>query len=173
MTTRVLAGLLLAAGAGSTLSAGGGAEFDRIVKAIESHYGAEPLHIPFMGLASFVVSVAHPEGAKGFKLAIFEDLKSSADAREWRERDHFMDTVSGPNLHPLVRVHSRRSGEATYIFMDPESKSARILIATFERNEATVIEVKADIDELLKSLEEPDHAGRVLGGKRGDQDRDQ
>jgi hypothetical protein len=141
---------------------GGDAEFDRIVKAIESHYGTRPLHIPFLGVASFFVKVARPDGASGFKLAVFEDLKSAADPGEWRERDRFMDTLSGSNLHPLVRVHSRRNGEATYIFMGPASTSTRVLIATFERNEATVIEVKANIETLLKSLQEPEHAGRTL-----------
>jgi len=159
MRTRVAA-LLIAAGLAGALRADG-AEFERIVKAIQSHYGIEPMHIPFMGLANLVVTVAHPKGASGFKLAVFEDLKSSG-AGEWTERDHFMDSLAGGSLHPLVRVHSRRSGEATYIFMDPASKSGCILIATFERDEATVVEVKADFDTLLHSLEHPESAGHSL-----------
>lgn len=161
MRARMLAAALMALMA-SGAAFGGDAEFDRIVKAIESHYGTRPLHIPFLGVASFFVKVARPDGASGFKLAVFEDLKSAADPGEWRERDRFMDTLSGSNLHPLVRVHSRRNGEATYIFMGPASTSTRVLIATFERNEATVIEVKANIETLLKSLQEPEHAGRTL-----------
>ena len=157
--------LLMAAG----VAFGGDAEFDRIVKAIASHYGAKPLHIPFLGVANFVVKVARPEGTSGFKLAVFEDLKSAPDPHEWRERDRFMDTVANSNLRPLVRVHSRHDGEATYIFMDPAGKpgkSTRVLIAAFQRDQATVIEVKANIETLLKSLEEPAHAGRTLGGDR-------
>lgn len=147
---------------------GGDAEFEHIVKAIESRYGTKPVHVPFMGLANFAVKVAHPEGAGGFHLAVFEglkDLRSGEDPGEWRERDRFMDTLAGKHLRPLVRVHSRHDGEATYIFMGPASKSSkstRLLITTFERNEATVIEVKANIETLLKSLQEPAHAGRTL-----------
>jgi hypothetical protein len=107
----VLAGLLMAAGA----AFGGDADFDRIVKAIESHYGTPRLHIPFMGVASLLVNVAHPEGASGFKLAVFGDLKSSPEYGEWKERDRFMDRVFVGEMHPLVRVHSRRDGNATYI----------------------------------------------------------
>lgn len=168
MRTRALPAVLMALMASGAVF-GGDAEFDRIVKAIESRYGTKPLHVPFMGVANFAVKVAHPEGASGFHLAVFEglrDLKSSGDPPgEWRERDHFMDTLASKNLRPLVRVHSRHDGEATYIFMGPASKSSkstRVLIATFERNEATVIEVQANIETLLNSLQEPAHAGRTL-----------
>jgi len=163
MKARVLAAVLtvlMTSGA----AFGGDAEFDRIVNAIESHYGTRPLHIPFLGVASFFVKVARPKGAGGFKLAVFEDLRSAADSDEWRERDRFMDTLSGSNLHSLVRVHSRHDGEATYIFMSQASKSTRVLIATFERNQATVIEVKANIEALLRSLQEPEHASHTLEG---------
>lgn len=164
MRPRILLAVLIAS---TTAAAGyaGDSEFDRIVKAIESHYGVKPLHIPFMGVASLFVKVARPEGASGVKLAVFEglqDLKSAGDPAEWRTRDRFMDSLAGPGLHPLVRVHSRRNGEATYIFMGPERKSTRVLIASFERNEATVVEVKANIEELLGSLEEPGHASERL-----------
>jgi hypothetical protein len=75
-----------------------------------------------------------------------------------------MDNLSGANLHPLIRVHSRHDHEATYIFMGPSGKSTRVLIATFERDEATVIEVKANIDRLLDSLQDPAHARIRLSG---------
>jgi hypothetical protein len=162
MRARVLAVLLMAAGA----AFGGDADFDRIVKAIESHYGTHRLHIPLMGVASLLVSVARPEGATGFKLAVFEDLKSSPEYGEWKERDRFMDTVFIGEMHPLVRVHSQRGGNATYIFAEPSGKSTRVLIATFERDEATVVEVKVNMSTLLKSIEEPEAAGRTLGGSR-------
>ena len=156
---------LFTAGAGGNLWAGSDPEFDRIVKAIESHYGTRPLHIPFIGVADFFVKVAHPEGVGGVKLAVFEglkDLRTADDPRDWRERDHLMDKLASASLHPMVRVHSRHDGEATYIFMGPSGKSTRLLIATFERNEATVIEVKADIETLMQSLQDPSHAGHTL-----------
>jgi len=159
MSARILAGLLLL----TTTAFGGGAEFDRVVKAIESHYGTQHQHIPFLGLADFAIHITRPEGATGFKLAVFENLKSPPGETEWRERDRFMDTIATEKLRPLIRTHSRHDGEATYIFMDPASKSARILIATFERDQATVIEVQANIDKLLTSLQDPEHAGHTLG----------
>jgi len=62
-------------------------------------------------------------------------------------------------------VHSRHNAEATYIFMGPASKAGkttRVLIAAFEGDHATVVEVKANIDKLIESLREPEHAGNSI-----------
>lgn len=139
-------------------------EFDHIVKAIESHYGTKRTHIPFLGLADFAVKVAHPAGAHGFKLAVFEDLKWSPE--DVADLDKFMRGVSGRGLEPLVRVHSRRDGESTYIFMGEAGKSTKVLIAAFERSEATVVEVKVDMDTLLKWIDSPELAGKSSGERR-------
>ena len=154
MTPRLLAVFLAVSGAAFA----GDWEFDHIVKAIESHYGVKRTHIPFMGLASFAIQIAHPAGTSGFKLAVFEDLKSSRE--DQMELDRFMNGMSGGGLQPLVRAHSRRNAESTYIFMGDEGKSTKVLIATFERNEATVVEVKVNMDTLLRIINQPEHAGK-------------
>ncbi len=161
MNTRLCSLAVLAVSACLPALAGDG-EFEHIVKAIESHYGVHQTHIPLMGVANFVVKVAHPEGATGLKLAVFEGIRD-----DWRERDRVMDTVPGNNLRPFVRTHSHSDGNATYIFLGPEgrrAKSTRILIATFEHDSATVIEVQANVEKLLKSLDDPAHAKNELNG---------
>src|SRR5258706_11378237 len=154
MTTRLLAGVLILCG----VVFAGDWEFDHIVKAIESHYGVKRTHIPFMGLASFAIQIAHPAGTSGFKLAVFEDLKSSREDQV--NLDRLMNSISGHGLQPLVRTHSRRNSESTYIFMGDEGKSTKVLIATFERNQATVVEVKVNMDTLLRMINQPEHAGK-------------
>jgi len=158
MRARAVVLLLLA----SHAALAGDAAFDRVVRAIESHYGVERTHIPFLGVADFFVKVAHPEGATSLKLAVFEDLKSPSGAGAWRELDRFMETLPG-ELHPIVRVHSRRDGESMYIFAEPQGKSTRMLMAIFERGEATVIQVKVDGQTLLRSIAEPEEARRNFG----------
>ena len=154
MTTRLLAAVLIVC---SVVFAGDW-EFDRIVNAIETHYGTKRTHIPFMGLANFAVMVAHPAGTSGFKLAVFEDLKSSRE--DQMELDRFMNGIPSGGLQPLIRVHSRRDRESTYIFMGDAGKSTKVLIATFARNEATVVEVKVNMDTLLKMINQPEHAAK-------------
>ena len=160
MKTRLLAGILLAAGA----AFGANAEFDRVVKAIENQYGVQRTHIPLVGAANFFVKVIRPAGVSGFKLAVFENLHTSY--REQEQLDGFMDGLAARDLHPLIRVHSRRDGESTYILTGEIGKTTKILIITFERNEATVIQVNANMETLLRTIDAPGEARHSLTGTR-------
>ena len=162
MRVRLLALLLIAASAAYA----GDKEFDRIVRAIESHYGTPQTHIPLMGMANFFVKVARPAGTSGFRLAVFENLGSSPAYGRPAELDQFMRGISGNGLHPLVRVHSRVSDESTYIYAGEIGRSTRMLIASFQRNDATVIEVKVSMDTLLKMVESPKRAGKFSDSEK-------
>ena len=162
-----LAALFLAA---CTAVCGADREFDRVVSAVEQHYHVKRTHIPLMGLANLFVKVAHPAGTSGLKLAVFEDLPEPA-FEDQAELNRFMDGVRG-RLHPMVITRSRRDGEASYIYAGEVGKSTELLIATFERHEATVIEVTVDMETLLKMIGSPDHAHRMFGDNHGDRDHD-
>jgi len=149
--------------AASVAALGAGHEFDDIVKAIERHYGTRRTHIPLMGVANLVTKVARPAGTSGFKLAIFEDLRDRGDDDAPWELDQFMSGLSHNGLHPMVRAHSRHGAEATYIYTGDVGRSTKIFIATFERNQATVIEVNVTMDVLLQLLQSPGHAAGMFG----------
>jgi hypothetical protein len=117
-------------------------------------------------VADFFVKVRRPAGGGEFKLAIFENLDSS-QAGDPADLDRVMSGVSGTALHPLVRVHSRRDGQATYIYASETGKSARMLIATFERTQATVVQVKVDMTTLLKAMEDPEGVTKSFGATEG------
>jgi hypothetical protein len=134
-------------------------EFDQVVSAIEKHYGVTKTHIPLMGVANLFVKTAHPQGVSGFKIALFEDLQGAEGDSD------FMDRLD-LGLHRMVRVSSRPDGEATYIYAADAGKSTRVLVATFESNQATVVEVKADMDALVKLLGDPVNMGKALGGQK-------
>jgi hypothetical protein len=155
---RALVVLLVAAGA----AFGADREFDRVANAIEKHYGVKRTHIPLMGVANLFLKVARPAGTSGFKLAIFEDLPSPSLFDDQADLDHLMDDVCHGRLHPLVVTRSRRDGESTYILTGEVAKSTEILIATFERREATVIEAQVDMNTLLKMIGSPGDAHRIF-----------
>jgi hypothetical protein len=164
---RALPILLVAAG----VAFGADHEFDRVVNAVEKHYGVKRTHIPLMGVANFFLKVAHPAGASGFKLAVFEDLPSPSSPEDRADLDHLMDDICQGRLHPLVVTRSRRSGESTYILAGEIGKSTDLLIATFERHEATVIEARVDMNTLLKMIGSPGEAHRVFQVDRNDDGR--
>jgi hypothetical protein len=164
MNRRLLA--LFLAGAGAMY--GAGREFDRVVDAIEHHYGVKQTHIPFMGLASFVVRVAHPAGTSGFRLAMFENMPATGADRG--ELDRFMEQVSREGLHAIVVTHSTRDDESTYILAGDAGKSTRLLIATFDRREATVIEAEVNLETLLRVIGSPDQAHSFFRKDRDDRD---
>jgi hypothetical protein len=159
MRTRLLAVLLLA----SCALCGADREFDRIVTAVESHYGVKRMHIPLMGVANLFVKVARPAGASSFKLAIFENLNSAPRYGDTADLDQLFAGLSASGLHPVVSVHSRHNGESTYIFTGEVEKSTKMLIATFERNQATVIECKVNIETLMKTIRAPELASKTFG----------
>lgn len=146
-------------------ASGADRDFDRVVKAIESHYGTSRLHIPLMGVANFVVKVGRPAGASGFKIAVFQDLDSSREYGDAADLTRFMDGLATGRLHSLIRVRSQRSSESTYIFTGEVGKSTKLLIATFQPREATVIEVKVTMDTLMKAVASPGTAGKSFGVK--------
>ena len=168
MSSRLLALFLAAVSA----AYGADREFDRVVKAIEKHYGVKRTHVPLLGVANLFVKVARPAGTSGFKLAVFEDLPSPSPYDDRVELDRFMDDVCRGGLHALVVTHSRRDGESSYILAGEVGKSSELLIATFERHEATVIQVTVDMDTLLKMIGTPDEAHRMFRQQdRGDDGR--
>ena len=133
-------------------------EFDRVVKTIEHQYGVRQTHIPLMGVANFFVKVVRPGGATGFKLAVFEDLRN--DEQDQETLDRFMDRIGGSDLHRLLRVHSRHDGESAYIYLGDLGRTTKMLLVTFGRNEATVMQVNLNVDALLRMLNDPSKGRR-------------
>jgi len=158
MRKRLPAVLLLA----SCSLFGADREFDRVVNAVESHYGVKRMHIPLMGVANLFVKVARPAGASSFKMAIFENLNSADRYGDMADIERLFDELSASGLHPVVRTHSR-TGESTFIGTGEIGKSTRMLIATFERNQATVIECQVNIDLLMKTIASPESASKTFG----------
>jgi hypothetical protein len=142
-------------------------EFDRVVGAIEKHYGVKRTHVPLMGVANLFIKVAHPAGTSGLKLAFFDELTPEADTSDL---DRFMEDICRGGLRPVIVTHSRRDAESSYILAGEAGKSSKLLIASFERREATVIEVEVNTDTLFRMIGNPADAHRLLQHDRQDYD---
>ncbi|HEY7304185.1 MAG TPA: hypothetical protein VH601_08735 [Bryobacteraceae bacterium] len=124
-------------------------EFDWMVREFSRESGAKPIHIPFFGLARFIVAVGHPAGTSGLRLAVFEhtNLESS------RFSD-ITDSAVGGAWKPMVRVRSR-DGESTNIYAQHDGDNLRLLITSLENGgDATLVEVRVKPATLMKFVDE-------------------
>jgi len=140
-------------------------DFETVVGAIEGHLGVHRTHIPMMGFAKLFVRVSAPSGAHGFELATFEDLSYSPE----RLRD-FRAAVSnalGSSWRSMVQVHAQGRGEYTGIFVRGQGGHLRMMIATIEAHEATVVEIQLSPARLFDWLRSPGTMGKhASGGNR-------
>ncbi len=128
-------------------------EFDWMVREFSRESGATPTHIPFFGLARFVVAVGHPAGTSELRLAIFEHTNL-----ESRRFSSITDTAVGSAWKPMVRVRSR-NGESTNIYAQGDADNLRLLITSLDNGgDATFVEVRVKPATLMKFVDE--HCGK-------------
>jgi hypothetical protein len=127
-------------------------EFEWMTREFARQSGTQPLHIPFFGLARFVVGVAHPAGAQDLRLAIFEHAFEHANVRA-EQFSRMADSTVGQNWKPIVRVRNS-SGEVSNIYVQPEGKHVRVLIATRQNDEVVFVELSIRPSELMKFVDE-------------------
>jgi hypothetical protein len=143
-------------------------DFQAVVGAIEWHLGVHRTHIPMMGFAKLFVKASAPSGVHNFELAIFEDLRYSPD----RIRD-FQDVVSkalGESWHTMVQVQAPWRREYTGIFVKGQGGQFRMMIATIEAQEATVVEVQLSPSQWFNWLRSPGQIGQRASAKNGRED---
>jgi hypothetical protein len=124
-------------------------EFDWMVREFSRETGASQTHIPFFGLARFIVAVGHPAGTSELRLAIFENTNL-----EPARFSDLTDMAVGNSWKPMVRVRSR-DGESTNIYEQSNGDNLRLLITTLDRGgEATFVQVRVKPTTLMKFVDE-------------------
>lgn len=124
-------------------------EFDWMVREFSRESGANQTHIPFFGLARFVVAVGHPAGASELRLAIFE--RTNLDPARFST---LTDMAVGGAWKPMVRVRSR-DGESTNIYEQANGDNLRLLITNLDQDgEATFVQVRVKPTTLMKFVDE-------------------
>lgn len=107
--------------------------FDTMARRVENHFGASRARIPFIGLAGFFSGFARPVGARGLKLAIFENVNGQG-------RGDFSPNIDS-SWKPVIRVHSNRNADDVYIYARPDGGWTRMLMLTVSRHDAVLAEM--------------------------------
>lgn len=145
------------------------ADFDDIVRTMSAEFGAKPTRIPMMGFVNFVSFVARPAGVRHIDIAVFENLNGRGlVSSNLRAR---MEQTIGRGWRPFVQVVSRRKGteETVMVYMRPEGRDCRLLVAAVEADEATLVQVRLNPEGLERWIAEPRDAAlnvALSGGNR-------
>jgi hypothetical protein len=131
------------------------ANFDDVVRAVESRYHVQRTNIPMFGLVRFALWVVHPGGVSDVQLATFEnahfdDMKGLAD---------IVRRNAGEPMQPLVQSHSNRDGETTLIYARPlGGDRVALLIFAHDREDTTVLRVVVSMDKFSETMNHPHRA---------------
>ncbi|HWZ44893.1 MAG TPA: hypothetical protein VNW97_15565 [Candidatus Saccharimonadales bacterium] len=134
-------------------------EFTEVVHHIESHYHVHRNFRFMMGFAGMMVKVSHAGGVKTLNAAIFEDQQFQGSGAD-NEFDEVMRKALKSGWSPVVRTHSRLSGERTYIYARSDGRDLKILLATVEPGEAVVMEFKVNPQKLEDFIHEHSSPGK-------------
>lgn len=144
-------------------------EFSAAVHHIESTYHVHRSHRFLMWGVGMIVKVAHPEGVRSLRLAIFEDQKFSGagdDMQFTSLLEKSLDrTAAEHHTEPwqrMVRVWSRHDDERTYIYARPRGNDMELFIVSLETDEAVVLKLKMNPDKLDEMVNEHRSVGRSV-----------
>ncbi len=135
-------------------------EFGAVVKAIEQHYGIRRSHPHLLGFFMvFAKPAAWGSGAHGLKLAVFEDERRDFSASA-EDLDSIVAGALGPKWQPFVRVRSQRSGETSVIYASFAGKQMRMIMASLERGEISLVHVRIGEKAIGEWMDDPESQAR-------------
>lgn len=130
------------------------ADFDAIVRAVESRYRVHRTTIPFFGLVRFAVWVTQPSGVSDLQLATFED----AHFDDERGVAEIVRSNAGEPFQPIIQTRSNRSGEVTLIYARPIGKDrVALLVFAHDHDDTTIVRVVVSIDKFEEAMNRPDN----------------
>lgn len=145
------------------------ANFDDIVRAVESRYRVHRTWIPMFGLVRFALWVARPAGVSDVQLATFEHahVEDAAGVAEIISRN------AGEPMQPLVQTHSNRSGETTLIYAHPlGGDRVALLVFANDRSDTTLVRVVVSVEKAREAMNHPHSVVADLDIERADKDHD-
>jgi hypothetical protein len=117
-------------------------DFSTVVKQVESHYGVRQLHPRLIGFMFFLLKPAMwGSGVSGMRVAAFEE-ETRSFTPSTTDLEKIMRRALSPKWKPFVRVDSRRDGEATVLYADVSGKHMHLIVASVERHEIAVVQMK-------------------------------
>jgi hypothetical protein len=130
------------------------ANFDDIVRAVESRYNVHRTWIPMFGLVRFALWLARPGGVSDVQLATFEHARFD----DMPGLAEIVRRSAGEPMQPLVQTRSNRDGEKTLIYARPlGGDRVALLVFAHDRSDTTIVRVVVSMDKFAQAVNHPDH----------------
>jgi hypothetical protein len=128
------------------------ANFDDIVRAVETRYNVHRTSIPMFGLVRFALWVARPGGVSDVQLATFED----AHFDDMPGLAEIVRRNAGEPMQPLVQTRSNRNGETTLIYARPlGGDRVALLVFAHDHSDTTIVRVVVSMDKFAQTVNHP------------------
>ena len=94
----------------------------------------------------------------GVKLAVFENVNLSEQDPQALSRA--VANALGPDWLPFVKSTSNHGAEQNWIYLREQGKTTHLFVATVERNELSLVEVKLSEGQMRRYIKDTDTIGR-------------
>ncbi len=140
------------------------ADFDSLVRAVETIPGLRRIPMPGFGLVRLAVWMIHPKGVHDLQLATFETRDGEESGGiDQGHLESLLRRHAEAGYRPLVQVRSRRNGEMTFIWARPvRGDRVELLLLAHERSDETVVlRTVVDVEMVAREIGNPRTATRV------------
>ena len=131
------------------------ADFDSLVRVVESSRGIHRVWTPGLSFVRLGVRMVHPEGVHDFQIAMFE---GSGDV----DIERIIGSTPGV---PIIRTRDKRTGETAVIWARPlRGDLVEMLLVAHDPNDETVV-LRAVVDgqKLAQQISSPRHVSTKAG----------
>ncbi len=135
-------------------------DFGAVVGSLEHGYHLHRKYVPWIGMASFGAHLATGGAVKGIKIAEFEEtsLSSPKTGAVLVDLPEVVKEALGASWSLIVASRSRTEGEEreqTAIFVRPHGARMTLLVASFDREEMSVVRLDMNGPQFARWLEKP------------------
>jgi VWFA-related protein len=133
-----------------------------MVNHLKKKYNAKQMRLPpIMGLVSFGARLYTKGAVKGLKVAIFKEQNFSTPLQDPEFETVFKSFDA--SWSPMIRFYSRKQMQRTYLYAKEVGKDYQVMITAMQPDNAVVLTVKVNPEQLAKFIEKHNNGQPILG----------
>lgn len=137
-------------------------DFDSVVAGVEQRSGVHAQQVPLMGFVSLCAWVKTHGGVWGMRIAEFDNLVGKLDSADLAS---LVRSRLDSTWQPVVVERDRDGAEQTVIFVRPNGRAMRMLVADYDHGELDLVRMELNGSQLANWIRNPrEHAHDATQG---------